>query len=99
MCLEPVAKCGAEHARRSARRSALHDKVFAVEKICRVAWIERKRLETGKRSEHARRPLPSVSHQVVNSERAGAFGKRIDGRRIPVAEIKVAQIPVGFRIP
>src|SRR6266700_3433797 len=90
MCLEPVAKCRTKHARSRARRSTLHDEVFAIEKISRVSAVERKRLKPGKWRENSGRPLPTIAQHVVYSESALAFGEGVHRCGIPVAEIKIA---------
>src|SRR6266567_2005000 len=91
VCLEPVAKRRTKHARSSARRSALHDEVFAIEKIGRVTAVERKRLESREWCEDRGRPLPTIAQHVVYAERALALGEGIYRRGIPMAEIKIAE--------
>src|ERR1039458_5190336 len=61
--LKPVAKCGPQHARSGARRPALHDEVFAIEKVSRVTTVERIWLETRERG--TIRPGLAPSEQVV----------------------------------
>src|SRR5579864_5198968 len=90
MCLEPVAKRGAQHARRSTWRAAFHHKMFAVKKIGGVAGIKRKSLESGKWREHARGPFPTIAHHVLDAESAAAGRKGVYRCRIPMAEIEVA---------
>src|SRR5579863_8408159 len=91
MGLKPVSKSGPQHARGSARRTALHHEMLAIEKISRVASVERKRLEPGKRSEHRGRPLPAVAQHVMHAESAAARQKRVHRRRIPLTEIKIPE--------
>src|ERR1700730_4073269 len=91
MCLEPIAKCGPQHASRGARRRALHHKMFAIEKISRVAGIERESIKSRERTENSGSPLPSISQHVVHAESAASRRKSIYRRRIPMVEIKVAE--------
>src|SRR5580698_911276 len=64
--------------------------MFAIEEVRGVTGIKRKPLETRKRFETTRRPLPPVAQQVDNTERALAFSERTDGRWIPAAKIEIA---------
>src|ERR1017187_5825137 len=91
MWLKPVTKCGPQHARGGTRRAALHDEVFPIEEIRRVAAVERKWFETGERRELARGPFPSISHEVVYAESALPLRKRIHRHRIPTMKIEIAQ--------
>src|SRR5882724_4519917 len=76
MWLKPIAKRPPEHTCRCARRTALHDEMFAVKKIRGVSGIERKWLEAGKRREGCPRPFPSVPYKVGNTKITEALGVR-----------------------
>src|SRR5580704_1785051 len=89
--LEPVTEGAPQHACGGARRSALHDEVFAVEEIGGVTAVERKGLEPGERGELGGGPLPPVTQYAVDAEGALASGKRIHRHGIPTSEIKVAE--------
>src|SRR5579862_1784985 len=89
MWLEPVPETPPQHACSGARRTALHDKMFSIEKIRRVSAIKRKWLEARKRRERRTSPFPAISYQVVNAEIARARWIRADGNRIPPLQIKI----------
>src|ERR1700722_18542452 len=107
MRLEPVAKTRPQHASSGARRTALEHVMLVVVEVGRVPFIEWKRLETGQRAELRRRPFPAVAELTDDSRRAAIVQMRLDGRRLPSAEIEVAclrvwrvdggALPLGFR--
>src|SRR5208282_4875294 len=96
--LEPVAKRRPQHAPSGARRAALHDKVFSIEKIRGVSPVKRKRLESRERGENTGSPLPSIPHHVVNPKSALPRRKSVHRRGIPTAEIKVAESCIGLKV-
>src|ERR1700730_15660144 len=65
--------------------------MFAIEKISGVTGIERKSLESGKRTKNGGSPLPSISHHVMHAKSAASRRKRIHRRWVPVVEIKIAE--------
>src|SRR5262249_3094495 len=68
----------------------LHDIVLAIEKVCGITFIERKRLESSKRFKQAGGPLPPVREKTLNAKGASALRKCIDGKWIPAFEIEVS---------
>ena len=64
--------------------------MFAIEETSRVSGIKRERLESGKRLEDRRRPLPSVADQLGNAECAVSKRGRGHGNRIPSVPVKVS---------
>src|SRR5580704_11827948 len=95
MGLEPVAKCGSQHARGSAWRAALHDEVFAIKKVSGIARVKRKGLEPRKRCEYSGCPLPPIAQHIVHAEKTLAVGKGINRCRIPMAEVKITEARKG----
>ena len=91
MRLKPVTECRPQHTCGRPRRTALHDEVLAIKKICGIPAIERKRLESRKRSEHRGCPLPSVAQHSFNSESALSLRISVHRRGIPALEIEVAE--------
>src|SRR5438105_12787282 len=75
MGLEPVPEGAPQHAGRRPRRAALLDVVLAVEEVLGVALVVGMRRKSRERAEHARRPLPSVAHQLGYPEGAVARGE------------------------
>src|SRR5208282_1997170 len=69
--------------------------MLAIKKIGRVAPVERKWLESRKRTERRGCPLPSVAQQIMHTEGALAIRKRIYGRRIPAIKIEIAALRIG----
>src|SRR5260370_8895144 len=98
MRLKPVAESRPQHTCSGALRTALHDEVFAIEKIGGVSAIERKRLESWEWRENRGGPLPHIAQHVMYTKGAAAFGKSIDRRWIPMAEVKVAQTRIRLEI-
>src|SRR5579864_9606530 len=90
MRLEPVAEGTPQHACGSARRSAFHDVVLAVEKVGGVAGIKRKALEARERSEERRRPFPAIAQEIAHAECTLACGGCSDRRGIPALKIEIA---------
>src|SRR5271170_6644956 len=88
--LEPVPEGSAQHACVRARRSALHHEMFSIEKIGRIARIERKGLEPGQGPELCRSPLPSVANQVEHAIRARARGMCVNRGGIPAFVMEIA---------
>src|SRR4029077_17317911 len=95
MRLEPVAKCGSQHARSRARRATLHDEMLAIKEISGVPTVERKGLEPRKWAEHSGGPFPPVARHIVNAESAVAFGKRIHRHGIPTVKVEIAKVGIG----
>src|SRR5215469_15407033 len=91
MSLEPVAERRTQHACSRARRSAFHDEVLAIEEICGVSRIERKRFKTGEGREGGGGPLPTVAQKSFHAERAAALGIGVHRGRIPRPEIEVSK--------
>src|SRR5271167_1370856 len=96
MRLEPVAKCGPQHAGCSPRRATFHNKMFAIKKISRIPAVERKWLEPRERGEDRGGPFPAIAQHVVYAESAAACRKRIHGHRIPAGEIKITETRIGL---
>src|SRR5580704_18759473 len=95
MGLEPVAKCGAQHARGSAWRAALHDEVFAIKKVSGIARVKRKGLEPRKRCEYSGCPLPPIAQHIVHAEKTLAVGKGINRCRIQWLKSKLQKLERG----
>src|ERR1700687_1156345 len=72
--------------------------MLAIKEISGVSPVERKWLETWKRTEDGGGPFPPVAQHVVNAESALTFGKCIDRRRIPTAKVKIAEPLIQLRI-
>src|SRR4249920_818534 len=70
--------------------------MFAVKKTSRVAGITREGLESVKRLEDRRSPLPSVANQLGNSECAVSKRGRSHGNRIPSVPAEVS--PPAIRL-
>src|SRR5262245_32816439 len=93
--LEPVSKRPPEHASGGSGGSAFHDVMLPVEEVGRITWIEGKRREAVERGELRRRPLPAISDQVCDAERAvpGWIGAHRSG--VPPSEIEIAMDRLG----
>src|SRR5205807_843830 len=93
--LKPVPEARSQHASSGARRSALHDVVFAIKKVGRVTAIERKCLESGEGTKDRGRPLPTVAEQALHSESALAQRMRIHRSGVPMGEVEIPQARIG----
>src|SRR5260370_18554733 len=69
--------------------------MLAIKEISRVPAVERKWLETWKRTEDGGGPFPPVAQHIVNAESALAFGKRIHWRGVPTVKIEIASLGIG----
>src|SRR5260370_28444565 len=69
--------------------------MLAIKEISRVSPVERKWLETWKRTEDGGGPFPPVAQHIVNAESALAFGKRIHWRGVPTVKIEIASLGIG----
>src|SRR5215467_15164128 len=90
MRLEPVAERPPQHARCGARRTAFRYIMLAIEEIRGIAWVERHGCEARKRRKLRARPLPAVSDEIADAERACSGRVRADRRRIPRLKIEIA---------
>src|SRR5918993_4283067 len=61
-----------------------------IEEVGGVLRVRRQRLEPGERTECRRRPLPSIAHEIVNTECTHAVRMASHGLRGPSLEIEVA---------
>src|SRR5713101_488184 len=91
MRLEPVAKRGSQHARGGTRCATLHHVMLPIKEISGVPAVERKWLETGKRSENGGGPFPPVTQHIVNAKSALPFRKRIHRHGVPTVKVKIAE--------
>src|SRR5256885_9613334 len=87
---EPVAKRSAQQSGVRPRAGTFEYIMFAIEATSRVAWIKREGLESRKRLEDRRSPLPSVANQLGNSECAVSQRGRSHGNRIPSGPVEVS---------
>src|SRR5215510_9404742 len=95
MRLEPIAERSAQHAGIGASRSALQHEMFAVEEIGGIAFVERKRLESGEGREWRGGPFPTVGQHPFEAEGAPCCGKRAYGKGIPARESEVSVLCGG----
>src|SRR5574341_1485883 len=87
---EPVAKRSAQQSGVCPRGRTLKNIMFAIKEASRVSGIKREGLESGKRLEDCRRPLPSVANQLGNSECAVSKRSSGHGKRIPSVPVEVS---------
>src|SRR5436853_659687 len=92
MWLKPIAEGAPQHAGGSARRTAFHDVVLAIEEIRRIPAIEGEWLEALEGREQSRSPFPTIAEQVSHTKGALRLRKSANRSWIPSLEIKIPQL-------
>src|SRR5207237_4116830 len=99
MWLKPIAEGAPQHAGDSARRTAFHDVVLAIEEIRRIPAIEGGWLETLEGREQSRSPFQPLAGRSATPKALCACGKGANRGGFHPLELKFPQLLAGAALP